>query len=119
MVDPSAETTSIVYQMERKLNPVNFYRRLSKNSQFCRISTSYYWDWLTYIDDDYLTEWEVLRMKELYHQQLQDLTAQTVICFGGGWLLTFPLMGPVVRSAIHGFALRLPWTMAFGTFFAL
>lgn len=56
--------------MEKKLNPnshglYKFFNK--KDKKICKISTAQYWDWLTYIDDDYLTDYEVLRMKELYH----------------------------------------------------
>ncbi len=36
-----------------------------------------------------------------------------------GWGATFPLMGPIVRSAVHGWYLRFPMAMTFTTFFAL
>ena len=36
--------------MERILNPSWFLRRLTKNDEYCTLSTSQYWDWLTYID---------------------------------------------------------------------
>ena len=36
-----------------------------------------------------------------------------------GWGLTFPLMGPVVRSAHHGFMLRFPIAMTIATFLAV
>jgi len=33
-----------------------------------------------------------------------------------GWLFTFPLMGPVIRSSAHGWLLRAPITMVIATF---
>ena len=36
--------------MEKKLNPVAFWRRLRRQDKYCTISTNQYWDWLTYID---------------------------------------------------------------------
>lgn len=70
----SDSQSAMVLAMERKLNPTAFWRRLWKNDKFCKITTAQYWDWLTYIDDDYLTEWEVLKMKELYFWQLQEMS---------------------------------------------
>jgi hypothetical protein len=58
--------------------------------------------------DDYLTEWEVIKMKELYFWQMQELTGQFVAHMLVGWGLTFPLMGPIVRGSTHGFMLRFP-----------
>ena len=53
-------------------------------------------------------------MKELYIQQTQELSGQMIAHFGFAWLITFPLMGPIVRSAVHGWALRFPPAMALG-----
>ena len=58
-------------------------------------------------------------MKELYVQQLQELSGQSVAHFAFGWALTFPLMGPIVRSAAHGWMLRFPVALSFATFLAV
>mgnify|MGYP006090373117 FL=1 len=55
--------------METKLNNgsfawFKFNNRRDRSTS--KISVAQYWDWLTYLDDDYLTDYEVLRMKELY-----------------------------------------------------
>ena len=42
--------SEVILEMERKLNPTAFWRRLRKNDKYCRITTAQYWDWLTYID---------------------------------------------------------------------
>ena len=55
--------------MERKLNPMSsaLYRYThKKDMQASKISVAQYWDFLLYIDDDYLTDYEVLKFKELY-----------------------------------------------------
>ncbi len=46
----SDNQTLMILEMERKLNPVIFWRRLMGKDKYCRITTSQYWDWLTYID---------------------------------------------------------------------
>ncbi len=46
----SDSQTRVILEMERKLNPQVFWRRLWKRDKFCTISTAQYWDWLTYID---------------------------------------------------------------------
>lgn len=46
----SDSQTVMIMQMEQKLNPTAFWRRLWKNDKYCSISTAQYWDWLTYID---------------------------------------------------------------------
>ena len=60
----------MIWNMEKKLNGSSFawfkYKNRSDKS-VSRISVAQYWDWLIYLDDDYLTDYEVLRMKELYH----------------------------------------------------
>ena len=78
----SDNKSHMIIEMESKLNAGWFLRR-TKKDKLCTITTSQYWDWLTYIDvrslhfnhfllmqDDYLTEWEVVKMKELYYRQL-------------------------------------------------
>jgi len=105
--------------MERTLNPKGIWQRLRGDHRYARISTAYYWDWMLYIDDDYLTEWEILRMKELYLWQLQELSTQAVFFFGLGWLLTFPTMGPIVRSSVHGWMLRAPIAVVFAMFMSV
>lgn len=42
--------STVILEMEKKLNPTAFWRRFKKNDRFCTISTAQYWDWLTYID---------------------------------------------------------------------
>ena len=44
------ERSSMIVSMERTLNSSWFGRRASARSQCCTLSTSQYWDWLTYID---------------------------------------------------------------------
>lgn len=61
--------SSIVHDLERKLNPKSWRLRHRERDAYCRLSVAYYWDWIPFVDDDYLTEWEVLRMKELVVQQ--------------------------------------------------
>ena len=56
--------------MEKKLNGSSFgwYKFLNrKDRTYSRVSCAQYWDFINYIDDDYLTDWEVLKMKELYY----------------------------------------------------
>lgn len=48
--------TNMIYEMERKLNAGWFTRRLRKNDSFSTLSTTQYWDWLTYIDVRTLTD---------------------------------------------------------------
>jgi hypothetical protein len=55
-------------------------------------------------------------MKELYFWQLQELSCQFVAHAAFGYLMTFPLMGPIVRSAHHGFMLRFPIALTIATF---
>ena len=55
-------------------------------------------------------------MKELYFWQLQELSGQFLAHFIVGWGLTFPLMGPIVRSATHGWMLRFPVALSIATF---
>tara|TARA_B110000305_G_C18963968_1_gene414026 strand:+ start:78 stop:317 length:240 start_codon:yes stop_codon:yes gene_type:complete len=61
----------MIVTMEKKLNPKSsaLYRWMNggKDRSISKISVAQYWDWLTYIDDDYLTDYEILRMKELYY----------------------------------------------------
>jgi len=67
----------MIMTMEKKLNPLGFglFRLLNrKDPSTTRISIAQYWDLLTYIDDDYLSDYEVLRMKELYQWQLQEMS---------------------------------------------
>ena len=66
-------TGSIITELEKKLNPDRFFRRVKKD-QYCEISINYYWDLLKYIDDDYLSEWEILKLKDLYAYQLGSMT---------------------------------------------
>ena len=109
----------MIMTMEKKLNPNSwglFKFNNRRERQLSKISIAQYWDLLTYIDDDYLTDYEVLKMKELYHWQLQELSGQFVVHTGVGWGLSMLLMGPIVRSATHGWMLRLPAALSFATF---
>ena len=59
----------MIMVMERKLNADSYgwFKYLKKKDKaLCKISTAEYWDLLMYIDDDYLTDYEVLKFKELY-----------------------------------------------------
>lgn len=60
----------MIMTMEKKLNnqSPHWFRYLKRSDKsLSKISIAQYWDFLTYIDDDYLTDYEVLKMKELYH----------------------------------------------------
>ncbi len=109
----------MIMTMEKKFNPSSyaFFRyTFRRDPKIAKISVAQYWDYLTYIDDDYLTDYEILKMKELYNSQLQELSGQFVVHSAAGWALCFPLMGPIVRSATHGWMLRLPFALSFATF---
>ena len=109
----------MIMEMERKLNPssAGWFKFMNRRDQsISRISVAQYWDMLYYIDDDYLTDYEVLKMKELYAWQLQELSGQFVLHTAVGWGMCFPLMGPIIKSATHGWYLRLPVALSFATF---
>jgi hypothetical protein len=55
-------------------------------------------------------------MKELYFWQLQEMSGQFVAHVIFGWALTYPLMGPIVKSHMHGWMLRFPVAMTVATF---
>ena len=44
------QRSMMITDMERILNPSWFLRRLTNKDEYCTLSTSQYWDWLTYID---------------------------------------------------------------------
>ena len=58
-------------------------------------------------------------MKELYFWQLQEMSGQAVAHVIIGWGLTFPFMGPIVKSSAHGWYLRFPVAMTFATFLSV
>ena len=114
--DELSERSLMIVEMERILNPAWFKRRTQEKDDYCTLSTSQYWDWLTYIDDDYLTEWEVIKMKELYRCQAQELSGQFVVHTAAGWFASFFLMGPVFKGWAQNFTMRLPAALTFATF---
>ena len=44
------QRSSMIMSMERTLNSSWFNRRSETRGNYCTLSTSQYWDWLTYID---------------------------------------------------------------------
>lgn len=58
-------------------------------------------------------------MKELYFSQLQEMSGQAVCHVIFAYGLTFPLLGPIVKSATHSWYLRFPMTATIATFLAL
>ena len=60
----------MILTLEKKLNNKVYNRRFWKRDLWARISSSQFFDWMVYIDDDYLSEWEILKFSELYHWQL-------------------------------------------------
>ena len=58
-------------------------------------------------------------MKELYFAQLQELSGQAVAHLLVGWLLSYPLMGPIFRSATQGWLFRLPLTVTIASFLSV
>jgi hypothetical protein len=55
-------------------------------------------------------------MKELYFWQLQELSGQFVAHIIVGWGLTYPLMGPIIRSSAHSNYFRLPVALTIASF---
>ena len=105
--------------MERKLNFDGFawFRYNNKKDRtVAKLSVAQYWDLLTFLDDDYLTDYEILKMKELYRWQLHELSGQFLAHGLAGWCLAYLLMGPIVKSSVHGYFLRVPPTMVFASF---
>ena len=48
--------------------------------------------------------------------QLQALVTQFFLHTTAGWMLTYPLMGPILRAQAQNFILRLPAALSFATF---
>ena len=46
----SDSQSKVILDMERKLNPSAYWRRLWGKDKYSTISTAQYWDWLTYLD---------------------------------------------------------------------
>ena len=42
--------SSMIMSMERLLNPAWFSKRANADKQYCTLSSSQYWDLLTYLD---------------------------------------------------------------------
>lgn len=40
----------MILEMEKKLNRAAYLRRFWKRDKYCTLSTTQFWDWLTYID---------------------------------------------------------------------
>jgi len=55
-------------------------------------------------------------MKELYNQQLQELSGQFLAHTIFGWAVTYPLMGPIIKGSAHGWMLRYPVTLSIALF---
>ena len=98
---------SITLDLERKLNLWRFKRR-SRADNHCKLSINYYFDLLKYVDDDYLSEWEILKFKDLYSHMLANMACQTITSFGFGFALSYIIMSPTLRSPSNGYALRMP-----------
>ena len=112
----------MIMTMEKKLNPTGFglFRFMNRRDlNTSTISIAQYWDMLTYIDDDYLSDYEVLRMKELYAWQLQELSGQAIAHSAVGYLAAVFLMGAKVKGHAYSRHMRLPVAMSFATFLAV
>lgn len=48
--DSSDSQTTVIMEMERKLNPISFLRRFRRRDNYCSLTTSQYWNLLTYLD---------------------------------------------------------------------
>ena len=42
--------SAMIIEMERKLNPSQYYRRYWKRDMYCKLTVTQYWDWLAYLD---------------------------------------------------------------------
>ena len=100
---------SIILEMEKKLESKRFNQR-GKKDQKCKISVNYYWDLLKYVDDDYLTEWEVLKFKDLYVKMLTNMVCQTTVVGALSSLAAMTITAPFYKINNGGYALRLPVT---------
>ena len=69
--------------------------------------------------DDYLTDFEVIKMKQLYQSQLDELVAQTIFNFGFGAIASYPLFGPMFRSMQHSTYMRLPIAVCVASFMSV
>ena len=98
---------SIVLELERKLNKTRFGRR-TKRDKYCKISINYYWDLLKYIDDDYLTEWEVLKFKDLYVNQLGNMICQCTTMAAIGYGLSTFVTAPFFKITQQAQLYRMP-----------
>ena len=58
-------------------------------------------------------------MKELYAWQMRELPLQAIAHLGFGYLFCYPFLGPFVKSAAHGWVIRLAPTLTFATYLAL
>ena len=61
----------------------------------------------------------MLKVKELYYQQMQELSGQTVAHMIMGYGLSYLLMGPIVKGHLAGWYLRIAPFMTFTTFLSV
>ena len=106
---------SIILELERKLNKERYNKR-GRRDLYSKISVNKYWDLLKYIDDDYLTEWEILKFKDLYMDQLCKMLCQSVTMVGLGYLSSVIITAPYYRGPTNAFLFRMP-VFALMTFF--
>lgn len=69
--------SEVILEMERKLNPTAFWRRLRKNDKYARITTAQYWDWLTYIDVS------TCKHRIVIDSLIADYSCRTIILLSG------------------------------------
>ena len=100
---------SIILEMEKKLDSKRYNQRVKEDKR-CKISVNYYWDLLKYVDDDYLTEWEILKMKDLYVKMLGNMICQTTFVGILSYTAAMAITAPFYKIKNGGYALRLPVT---------
>mmetsp|Transcript_15922 Transcript_15922/g.24589 ORF Transcript_15922/g.24589 Transcript_15922/m.24589 type:complete len:132 (+) Transcript_15922:3-398(+) len=112
----------MILTMENKLknNEFALFRsKFKKDPKICGLSTDQYWNLLYYIDDDYLTDYEIIRMKELYRHQLQELSGQFVAHFAFGWAAAVAISGRLFKGHFYSWWYRFPMAVSLGGFLSI
>jgi hypothetical protein len=74
---------------------------------------------ITSLQDDYLTEFEIVKMKALFHSQLTEIVVQGSANFAIAFALSYPLLGHAARFMGGGSWLRFPVSYVLACFFTI
>lgn len=85
--------TENIAELEKTLRPAEYNKNISKKIRYVGLGPQAYFEFIKMLDDDYLTEWETMKMRYLFRDIWRKSFLYPLAVFAGFWMSFYRIFG--------------------------